>query len=74
MKYLIQIFAILTIAAGVWFVTKALTIKPVCPVHTQYDVILECQKLSATTSKTDWGYKDCVTELGKTLNTKFIQL
>jgi hypothetical protein len=44
--------------------------KPIqCPVHTQYDVILECQKLSASTTHKEWGYKSCIEELGKTINT-----
>lgn len=32
-----------------------------------YEITLECQKLSAITTKEDWGYRDCVDELKKSL-------
>lgn len=38
----------------------------VLPEHTMYDVTLECQKLSAIAGE-KWGYKSCVEELGKTI-------
>lgn len=37
------------------------------PQVTIYEITLECQKLSAMTTKEDWGYKNCVEELRKSL-------
>ncbi len=40
--------------------------QPIAPIQakpTMYDIVLECQKLSAMTTKKDWGYKDCLKEL-----------
>lgn len=37
------------------------------PQITNYEITLECQKLSAMATKEDWGYKNCVDELKKSI-------
>lgn len=39
---------------------------PTLPQHTSYDIVLECQKLSAVAND-DWGYQSCIDALEESL-------
>ena len=41
---------------------------------TQFDVTLECQRLAAMKTAKDWGYQDCLKELGKTIEGRILQI
>lgn len=74
----LTIIGIITIIVGVISFTlfsyillireiKKIPILNTQPQITNYQITLECQKLSAMTTKEDWGYKNCVEELRKSL-------
>ena len=68
MKYFILSIVMTGCTLAILIAIKSYKPQPAqCPVHTQYDAILECQKLFAVTTRKDFSYTSCIKELKETI-------